>query len=371
MNDWLVGRDKPVIAALALRAALRSLPFVIDIFQSTQYQDRKGRLFLSAFRSSLKIALAAKTNDDEYWRAAESSGRKADHETDPSYPTARSGNALYGWISVAFHTTYDNHAENSIYVPAATFREETTHSEQHEAERAYWLAVSEDASAIEGLLSPSELFERKLWLTIEQPAIASDAWDTFVSVLENEAPTWRFWIEWVQSFRSGYPVDWDLQREVAAIPDEDWESGPEHIARIVAEISARHALHDRIRELENELARSSTSRLGIGGNNPPEPLSRETTVARELLIVWEPLQQLKQEARTNKPSRGKIERLIGILGSVLQNGISWCGTKADLAVDTTIKWAIPAGGGYFALNPSKLEAVIEAAKKWLAEVIWF
>lgn len=47
---------------------------------------------------------------------------------------------------------------------------------------------------------------------------------------------WSFWREWYQGFLDGKPMDWELQRRVAMIPDEDWEKGPEHIARVIEEI---------------------------------------------------------------------------------------------------------------------------------------
>ncbi len=50
----------------------------------------------------------------------------------------------------------------------------------------------------------------------------------------------------------------------------------------------------------------------------------------------------------------------------LKTGFAWCLKKANLIVDTAIKWAIPAGGtGYLALQPENLEAVIEVAKRLL------
>ncbi|WP_248409386.1 hypothetical protein [Aliiroseovarius sp. S2029] len=47
---------------------------------------------------------------------------------------------------------------------------------------------------------------------------------------------WRFWRDWLQGFLDGKPLDWELQRRVAEIPDADWEKGPEHIAEKIEEI---------------------------------------------------------------------------------------------------------------------------------------
>ncbi len=157
-----------------------------------------------------------------------------------------------------------------------------------------------------------------------------------------------------------------LQREVALIPDEDWEKGAVHIARVIEEIRARFDLRKRIAELESALVAASGDRLGIGGNNPPEEIAPELPVAKELLVIWEPLQELKQEAEAEEPDKGRIARAIEALGAALKAGLKWAAKKADLAVDVVIKWGIPAiGGTYLAMNPDKITQAIEAAKHWL------
>lgn len=47
-----------------------------------------------------------------------------------------------------------------------------------------------------------------------------------------------FWSRWYRGFVDGRPLDWDLQRRVALLPDEDWDAGPEHLARKIAQIEA-------------------------------------------------------------------------------------------------------------------------------------
>ena len=50
----------------------------------------------------------------------------------------------------------------------------------------------------------------------------------------------QFWSDWYQGFFDGKPLDWELQRRVALIPDGDWEKGPEHIAEKIEEIKAEY-----------------------------------------------------------------------------------------------------------------------------------
>ena len=74
---------------------------------------------------------------------------------------------------------------------------------------------------------------------------------------------------------------------------------------------------------------------------------------------------MKAEAAAGAPNKTKVGKSIEALAAALKMGLVWCASKADLAVDTAIKWAVPAtGGGYLAMNPDKLVAVIEAAKTW-------
>ncbi|WP_139837758.1 hypothetical protein [Roseovarius litorisediminis] len=57
---------------------------------------------------------------------------------------------------------------------------------------------------------------------------------------------------------------------------------------------------------------------------------------------------------------------MAMIESGLAACLKWCARKGDLVVDTLIKWGIPAvGGGYLALNPDKVSALIEAVEAWL------
>ena len=59
-----------------------------------------------------------------------------------------------------------------------------------------------------------------------------------IEKLKSASEVWSFWREWYQGFLDGKPLDWELQRRVALIPDEDWEKGPAHIAGKIEEIKA-------------------------------------------------------------------------------------------------------------------------------------
>ncbi len=176
---------------------------------------------------------------------------------------------------------------------------------------------------------------------------------------------WSFWRSWCQSFLDGAPLDINLQRQVAMIKNRIWQAGPDAVAEEIEKILAKQNLEDRIKELEAELMRATVNRHGIGGNLPPTPLE-DAPIAKELVIIWQPLEDIKGEIASDDPDPIVLQKGIELLVAALKKGFSWCLAKGDLIVETAIKWAIPAGGtGYFALNPEKLEAVIEAVKKLL------
>lgn len=164
---------------------------------------------------------------------------------------------------------------------------------------------------------------------------------------------------------NGEPLDWELQREIALLPDDDWDKGAAHIAGLIEEIRARFALKARIAELEGALASVTVDRHAIGGNQPPEPIADIAEVAQAVTVVWATMDDLKAEVESDTPSKPRIERILAALGRSLKAIVAWCGRKADLTVDTIIKLGLTATAAKLVAKPEVLEAVITAAKNWL------
>lgn len=164
---------------------------------------------------------------------------------------------------------------------------------------------------------------------------------------------------------AGDPLPWDLQEQIALIPDKVWEAGPEAVAEEIARIEAEFDLRQRIAELEVDQALIKEKRLGMGGNNPPIEIDDRETV-EQVIVLWESIKGLKEEVDADEPDTERVAGLIDRIAAALRFIIAWCGRKADLMIDTTIKWGVPAaGGGYFFLNPAKAESVLKAAQAWL------
>jgi hypothetical protein len=191
-----------------------------------------------------------------------------------------------------------------------------------------------------------------------------DAADNALTLGKSQDSPWSFWARWYAAAMAGDPLPWDLQEQIALIPNEVWETGPEAVAEEIARIEAEFKLRASIADIEADQAHSVDNRLGIGGNNPPVEIDDPET-GEQVVVIWESIAGLNEEVNAEQPDAKRVADLIDRLTAALRIVLAWCGRKADLAVDTAIKWSIPAVGGYFFLNPAKVEAVLEAAKAWL------
>ncbi len=227
-----------------------------------------------------------------------------------------------------------------------------------------WREVEADVLVVEQT-GPEHLSRAPLWSQFEHPPEFSQAYEEFIRFSRSSDLLWTFWTKWYDRAMAGDPLPWDLQEQIALIPNEIWEAGPEAVAEEIARIEAAFELRERIAEVEADQANKAEKRLGIGGNNPPEEIHDPET-AQQVLMLWESIAGLKEEVEADKPDTRRVAALIERLGAALKAVIAWCGRKGDLIVDTSIKWGVPAaGGGYFLVNPAKAEAVLKAAQAWL------
>ncbi len=92
---------------------------------------------------------------------------------------------------------------------------------------------------IDAGIKPGDLMDKRLWDPVTPTGKDfSDIEQLFV-YFAADPRTWSFWRDWYQGFLDGEPLDWELQRRVAIIPENDWDEGPAHVAGIIEEIRAR------------------------------------------------------------------------------------------------------------------------------------
>jgi hypothetical protein len=356
---WAEDKPREVQVAFAARCALRALPTI-----ATEQQPIRSEIALPIMRALLTSGWASQrpapsAQDISVHRATHSAAHAvARHAASSATRSASAAVASAATVAAA------GRASAAARAFSAAIR-----SVNSDAAMPFVLAASKDASDLDAEESASLIFSYRLWREGLIPEAAKSGLDALSSFWRKDQATWSFWQRWYEAMLEGHPLDWDLQREVALIPDEDWKKGPKHIARLIEEIEARFALKARIRELEDELSRASKDRFGIGGNDPPEAIENTPSIAKEFTIIWAPLQDLKSEVESSAPEPSRTARFLTLLAEALRQGLRWCASKADLMVDQSIKWAVPAiGTGYLAVNPDKLAAVIEAGKRWLSMI---
>ncbi len=364
---WLSEQPQETSTLIAARAALRVFPLVLA---SENTRGEGSVLALLAARAILTSGVGAKMPSSEIRAAALAAisatggfSATTNATTNAATRAAYAAAGAAGAAEAAF--AVEAAANAAAYASAGATANVAAYAAANAAARAAGVTAY-DAAFLDTTIPTDELFRSPIWHSVEIPHALRSALSTGENLLKT-GPEWAFWRDWYQGFLDGKPLDWELQRRVALIPDDDWEKGLAHIAGKIEEIRARFELEQRINELEREVVLEKRLRHGVGGNFPPEPIEEAQKKSSELTIVWAPLRDIKEEVEADEPDKTKIRVAIEALSKALARGLAWSGSKADLAVDTAIKWAIPAaGGGYLAMNPDKLSAVIEAAKTWLS-----
>ena len=220
------------------------------------------------------------------------------------------------------------------------------------------------------------IYAAGLWPDVDLPAPFDLTWRSFRE--EARRDEWAFWIEWYQGMLDGRPMDWDLQRKIALIPDKDWKKGAAHIARIIEEIRARLELTKKLEAAEGKIAQLEAARRGMGGNNPPEPIE-DDIYQFALSGIRKSVQDLKEETETDEPDPSHIqvvlEKLRGFLswiGQPLAIGgkaaILYAGKKADTFLQKFVESFGIAAGPIAATTLAgvglEIAGVIESAEIW-------
>lgn len=177
-------------------------------------------------------------------------------------------------------------------------------------------------------------------LTTEEGEFLRGEDESGTSAFESD---WDFWSRWWEGVKSGQHVNWDLQRAIALIPDEDWQQGPAHIAAIVARLEEQFDLRRQVAELRTKLQeaefRDQASYATVAHrshNHPPEVLEAATEARREITIVLQVLEDAEKELSLQAPSSAILKRNGAVLREAGKSIAKYCLKLVDLAVTTTL-----------------------------------
>ncbi len=225
LREWLKDQSQDVALAIAFRASLRSLPLnsrSIDNYPVFRNLDDDLALWL---RCSL-VSVVACTNLIPEITQISSMAAAAAVEAYAS--GAGDVDAAYSSYATAAAISDD------IEVDAAC-------SIDDDADPVFWAAISADIRFLERAedVAPAELLEQPIWQD-SLPGLMADPIAAFASYLRGGEHL-VFWARWYERMASGNPMNWEMQKEIALIPDEDWKQGAVHVSKLIAEIEAKYA----------------------------------------------------------------------------------------------------------------------------------
>lgn len=369
-NAWMAKQTPQIQLWFVSRCALRKLPLLVTP-ENSKDKAIVDQFVLAVFRANLLASVACTLPEAEWLGLQEQSQsvaefcRNAENGADS---VALLGNSQDDLIETAQNVA--NFILKSAEKPVNRNSKHKPHL-QHQLlsnnlRRSFGfpeLVEQANRDANEPLVWPP------LWHAHPIPDDIEKLWERLATALENSPKEWEFWHLWYNGILVGEPLDWELQREVALLPGEDWEQGPAHIAKLIEGIREKHRLKARIAELEEALEAASISRFGVGGNNPPEPIENAPEISKEYILLWEPLQELKAETDADVPDRRRIGKAVETLQKILMSCTRWAGKKLDHGVTAFIKGVgytvAPALVVWIFDNRDKISKVIETAKAWL------
>jgi hypothetical protein len=261
LEGWLKGRPREEALYIAQRAALRVLPVWVEAREDDRARERasKAQPVLRAILTSgvarkfptsavkdaaaravaRATAAAARAADAFAARATAAAARAAR----PTADVAADAFAARAAADVAADTFATRAAAARAARAAFATRAAAARAARAtdafalrvaDAATAAWAEIRADARAL--LDGTAET--RPLWAAM--PGRATPLIGHMRDTWAPATPGGAFWMRWYQGFLDGTPLPWDLQRDIALIPDEDWQKGEAHLARLIEAIEAEH-----------------------------------------------------------------------------------------------------------------------------------
>lgn len=234
---WLVNKPPGFAGSLAARSALRVAPLLQTGFSKWPGNRQLDGHVIRLLRCILTAGVAAVRPTPEVRRAAAKAAAVADNLTAEAFTAGTLAAAA------AYHAA-DVFSDAAATVTTVAYVEDAFSAHGFAAEAAanaseVWDAVSADATYLEIVRDPEIIFSQSLWYN-GAPNWLSHVRAGFADTMHGEL-NMPFWARWFQAMHDGRPLNWEMQKEIALIPERDWEKGAAQMAPIIAEIEARYA----------------------------------------------------------------------------------------------------------------------------------
>jgi hypothetical protein len=254
---WLQTRPQTDAVILATRAALRVFPLIVTNLDEP-WNKEAGLTALPILRVLLiscvtaKMASAAVASTGDSARAAAAAVGDVELRTIRAVAAARGYpdsdkaiTAASSAIRAANFASVDTANSIDAATLAAAFGQgieafkkeefENLSSQVSTAGRAAWLEIQGDSHHLD---NDRDLMSLSLWSEAEPQWFTEENWKSQRG-FEREQNLWIFWLRWWDGVVSGNQLDWDLQCQVALIPDSVWDAGPAAVADAIRQIEEK------------------------------------------------------------------------------------------------------------------------------------
>lgn len=227
---WLEKQDQPTHIAIATRAALRVFPLVATGTDTNEYLQTFTLLTGRAILTSAVACIWPTADVKNATLAAATALATTDATTDATDAAIHAADAAIN-AALATHTTDATDATTTTthVINATTDADHATDDP----------TAIHAAAAADTRITADDPFTIDLWHDEGMPKTIEESWSKFQKLAAEDNP-WAFWREWYQSFLDANPLDWELQKKIALIPDSVWDKGVAHIALVIEKIRAAH-----------------------------------------------------------------------------------------------------------------------------------
>jgi hypothetical protein len=365
LGRWLRDRPREDVIWIAQRAALRVLP----LWVAEVSRPRKRRVDLTA----LPILRAILTSGVSRTYPAPEVTAAAAFAADAAV-AARAAAAFAADAAAAADAAFAAAAADAAFAAAAAAAAAAFAAA--DADAAIWGVVRDDSVS----LRDGTAEDRPLWPAVPDWLPLAQMRDTWAPA----TPGGDFWMRWYQGFLDGKPLPWDLQRDIALIPDEGWQKGEAHVAGLIAIIEERHRLLGLVAELKERLREATSvgatdiaSPSHRSHNQPPELIDAPIAFRESVTLIRITLDEAEAELAKPTPEPSTLRRIADTLTAAVKTAATYCGAKFDVFITKAVeeggsafgKWGVMAAIAYFATPTGTMSALIKGLTD-LAIKIW-
>lgn len=233
IRSWFEGASHLQLLDASARYSLRALPFV---FTSDSAFSNSGKALLSALRAALVSNVNAYSGSVLPFFSAEQMALKFARAFYSDARNSAETGAGYAIYASAYAVQVVNEAAAEIRTSEAAGAAIACCS-------MYAIRAGRAPETVSSEIRRSCSLDRTFDKIGGRPRPLTEVSNVpelnFLRLGQDQHP-WTFWAEWYDRAMAGDPLPWDLQEQVALIPDEIWEAGPEAVAEEIKRIQLEY-----------------------------------------------------------------------------------------------------------------------------------